>query len=66
MKDGEKEKFKQITRVMLRESQSDKERERIKNFRRYILNNWEAITIYGEEECEGRCTEGHVSHVLSS
>lgn len=66
MKDGDKEKFKQIIRVMLRESQSDRERERIKNFRRYILNNWEAITIYGEEECEGSCTEGHVSHVLSS
>jgi len=32
MKDGDKEKFKQIARVMLRESQSDKERERIKKF----------------------------------
>lgn len=66
MKEGDKEKFKQIIKVMLMKCQSDKERERIKNFSRYIINNWEAITIYGEEECEGSCTEGHVSHVLSS
>ncbi|SET12855.1 UPF0236 family transposase-like protein, partial [Anaerobranca gottschalkii] len=38
----------------------------IKNFKRYVLNNWQAITIYKEEGCYGGGTEGHISHVLSS
>jgi len=39
---------------------------KIKDFRRYILNNWEGIKIYGEEACRRSCPEGHVSHVFSS
>jgi len=46
--------------------QSPKKRERIHEFRTYIKNNWEAITIYKEEGVSGSCTEGHISHVLSS
>lgn len=66
IRDGNKEKFKQIIKELYKYAISDKERERVNNFRRYILNNWEGITIYGEEGCEGSCTEGHVSHVLSN
>jgi len=46
--------------------QSPKKRERIHEFRTYIKNNWEAITIYKEEGVSGSCTEGHISHILSS
>lgn len=66
IRDGDKEKFKQVIKELYRYAISDNERERIDNFRRYVIKNWEGITIYGEEGCEGSCTEGHVSHVLSS
>jgi hypothetical protein len=46
--------------------QRPKTRERIHEFRTYIKNNWEAITIYKEEGVSGSCTEGHISHILSS
>lgn len=63
---GNIERFKEITRQLYRNAETENERKRIKEFRRYILNNWEGIKIYGEEACGGSCTEGHVSHVLSS
>src|SRR5690606_15481658 len=40
--------------------------EKIKECQKYLRNNWKAIKIYREEACGGSCTEGHVSHVLSS
>lgn len=63
---GNKEMFREITRQLYRSAVTEKERKKIEDFRRYILNNWEGIKIYGEEACGGSCTEGHVSHVLSS
>lgn len=62
----DKEKFRETTRQMYENAMSDNERKRIQDFRVYIHNHWEAITIYSKEACSGSCTEGHVSHVLSS
>lgn len=58
--------FRKITSELLAKAVSDGERKRIKDFKRYVLNNWQAITIYKEESCPGSGTEGHISHVLSS
>jgi len=51
---------------MLNDALDEKERRRIKDFRRYITNNWQSITIRNEEDCGSSSPEGHVSHVLSS
>lgn len=38
----------------------------IKEFRQYVLNNWEGIKVSGTQACGGSSAEGHVSHVLSA
>lgn len=58
--------FKDIVKTWLIETTDTKKRIKIRQFRRYILNNWDGIQVYGEENCTGSCTEGHVSHVLSA
>ncbi|KRT34476.1 ISLre2-like element ISAmo1 family transposase [Acetomicrobium hydrogeniformans] len=58
--------FKKISFEMLNDALDEKERRRIKDFRRYITNNWQSITIRNEEDCGSSSPEGHVSHVLSS
>ena len=63
---GSREQFKAIVKKMCLQAETPNEIKRIAEFRRYVLNNWEAISIYGQEACAGSCTEGHVSHVLSS
>lgn len=49
-------------------AESDNKREEIEASRRYIINNWNGITIYNTKrhEITGCSAEGHVSHVLSS
>jgi len=58
--------FKKISFEMLNDALDEKERRRIKDFRRYITNNWQSITIRNEEDCGSSSPEVHVSHVLSS
>lgn len=43
--------FKKISLEMLNDALDEKERRRIKDFRRYITNNWSSITIRNEEDC---------------
>ena len=43
--------FKKISFEMLNDALDEKERRRIKDFRRYITNNWQSITIRNEEDC---------------
>lgn len=62
----DKKTFVKITKQLKRDARDDNERKRILNFTRYINDNWSGITIYNQEDCGGSCTEGHVSHVLSS
>jgi hypothetical protein len=63
---GNREQFKAIIKQMNHKAAMSKEKNRIAELRKYVLNNWAAIEIYSEEACSGSCTEGHVSHVLSS
>jgi len=42
-----------------------KEKEKAKEYKRYILNNWEGIEKNFLPKTTGSCTEGQVSHVLS-
>lgn len=63
---GNQEQFEAIIKQMTDGAEGPNEKQRIAGFKRYILNNWVAIEIYSQEDCRGSCTEGHVSHVLSS
>lgn len=58
--------FKDIVKTWLNETADTKKRTKIRQLKTYILNNWDGIQVYGEENCTGSCTEGHVSHVLSA
>lgn len=66
VKEADRDGFCKLVREMIKGAKTDKERERIYNFRKYILNNWEGIEIKRYENCGGSCAEGQVSHVLSS
>jgi len=66
LRNCDKKAFKDTVKRMLNEATETKKQDRIKQFRTYILNNWDGVAVYGEENCTGSCTEGHVSHVLSS
>lgn len=63
---GNREQFKAIIKQMNHKAAMSKEKNRIAELRKYVLNNWAAIEIYSEEACSGSCSEGHMSHVLSS
>ena len=63
---GNKQAFTTIIHRLMKDATDESERKRIKDFKRYITNNWSGIIIHSQEECGGSCTEGHVSHVLSS
>lgn len=47
---------------------SDGKKEEVEQARKYIMNNWNGITIYNTRghEITGCSAEGHVSHILSS
>ena len=63
---GDKQAFATLIRRLKQDAKDDSDLKRIKDFKRYINNNWSGISIHSQEECGGSCTEGHVSHVLSS
>lgn len=58
----------EIYRKLIEMAESDSKKAGIEQARRYIMNNWEGITIYNTRghEITGCSAEGHVSHVLSS
>ena len=64
--EGDLPRFSKLVNELKQTAQSPKKRERINQFKNYIKNNWKAITIYKKEGVGGSCTEGHISHVLSS
>jgi len=64
--EGQWSEFASIVKKLKRENHTPQKQKRINEFKTYIRNNWEAITIYKEEQVSGSCTEGHISHVLSS
>lgn len=64
--EGDLPRFCKLVDELKHNVQSPKKRKRINQFKNYIKNNWEAITIYKQDGVDGSCTEGHISHVLSS
>ena len=64
--EADKESFKEICRELLKNAESEKIKEKVHSFRKYITKNWDGIVAYKDEASRGSNTEGHVSHVLSS
>lgn len=63
---GNRQAFTTLAQHLRRDAADGSERKKIQEFCRYINNNWSGIAIHSQEDCGGSCTEGHVSHVLSS
>ena len=51
IKTNDMNSFKRITLNMLNDASDERERKRIVDFRRYVTNNWDSITIRNEEDC---------------
>ncbi len=66
LKEADKRVFKEIVKKMTMKAGSENEKKRIKEFRRYILNNWMGIEIHKTGKCGGSSAEAHVSHVISA
>ncbi|MDO6355523.1 ISLre2 family transposase [Caloramator sp. CAR-1] len=65
--EGDKKGLREIFKELASKAETNTEKERIKEVRRYILNNWEGIEIYKDDDDVIGCSaEGHVSHVLSA
>ncbi|QAV33339.1 Uncharacterised protein family (UPF0236) [Fervidobacterium changbaicum] len=65
--EGDKKALKEIFKELINIAETKAEKERAKEARRYILNNWEGIVIYKEDEDVIGCSaEEHISHVLSA
>ncbi|MDO6355945.1 ISLre2 family transposase [Caloramator sp. CAR-1] len=64
--EGDKKVLREIFKELINIAETKTEKERAKEARKYILNNWEGIVIYkGDEDVIGCSAEGHISHVLS-
>jgi hypothetical protein len=63
---GNKKLTIELINFAIEETPSEKKKERMKQAKNYILNNWEGIiNLFGEEKY--RCSaEGHISHILSA
>jgi hypothetical protein len=66
LKKPDRKEFQKIIREMIQKAKTENEQKRIKEFRRYVLNNWKGIEIHQTEACGGSSAEAHVSHVLSA
>jgi len=64
--EGDKERVKKVFNELIKVTKEEREKEKIKEARKYILNNWEGIEIYNKDEDVIGCSaEGHISHVFS-
>ncbi|CCJ32980.1 FIG01166383: hypothetical protein [Caloramator australicus RC3] len=65
--EGDKKALREIFKELLNIAETKTENGRAKEARRHILNNWEGIVIYKEDEdVIGFSAEGYISHVLSA
>ncbi|AAM23594.1 hypothetical protein M2349_002062 [Caldanaerobacter subterraneus subsp. tengcongensis MB4] len=65
--EGDKEGVKKVFDELIKAAEEEREKEKIKEAKKYILNNWEGIKIYSEDEDVIGCSaEGHISHVFSA
>lgn len=64
----QKREFREKTKVILSDAETDSQRKNIQDGIDYILQNWEAamVRISGIGTIPGCSAEGHVSHVLSA
>jgi len=64
---SDKEALRDVTEEILRVTESEKKAKEVKNMYRYLMNNWEGITIRSVDKggCWPCCAEGQVSHILS-
>ena len=58
---GNRQAFTTIAGRLRQEAKDDSERKRVREFRRYINNNWPGVAIHSQENCGGSCTEGHIA-----
>jgi hypothetical protein len=59
-------RFEDVVDEMLMEVDSSSQGERLVNFKKYIMNNWDGILIRQNDfKCGSSCTEAQVSHVLA-
>ena len=63
---SDKKAFRAIIKELYQKAGNDTEKDKIRKFNSYITNNWEGIVIHNREDCGSSCTEGHVSHILST
>ncbi len=59
------ERVTNLLQEMLSLSAGAKQEKRIRDFLRYVVNNWDGIVRRYTEDIVGSCTEGLVSHVYS-
>jgi len=61
------EGFKSTVKELIEKTEDESKKTKIRDCTKYILNNWEGIQIYSEENENmiGCSAEGHISHVLS-
>lgn len=64
---SDKKALRDVTEEILRVTESEKKAKEVKNMYRYLMNNWEGITIRSVDKggCWPCCAEGQVSHILS-
>lgn len=61
----DEQKARSIADEMIRASADEKTKESAVKFKKYLLNNWEAILNMYLPDVTGSCTEGQVSHSLA-
>ncbi|SHF23727.1 Uncharacterised protein family (UPF0236) [Thermoanaerobacter uzonensis DSM 18761] len=65
--EGDKEGVKKVLDELIKAAEEEREKEKVKEAKRYILNNWEGVEIYSKDKDVIGCSaEGHISHVFSS
>lgn len=64
IKDNDRRRADRFLQSLMDEA-DDKQREKVKEFGKYLMGNWETIYRRLTLDIPGSCTEGQVSHVLS-
>ena len=62
---GDKEKLKELFKMILSTTETETKKESVRDARGYILSNWEGIRNQYEADYVGCSAEGHISHILS-
>ncbi len=63
---GDKDKVKELFKMILSATETETKKKSVQDARRYILGNWAGIRNQYDADYGGCSAEGHVSHILSS